>query len=63
MKPWPAVKNSYCFGDYDWEGKEMKVTVDKDLCIACGTCIDLCPGVFDPHSAPLDIVTNIFGGP
>ncbi|MDN5361345.1 ferredoxin [Moorella sp. Hama-1] len=25
----------------------MKVTVDKDLCIACGTCIDLCPGVFD----------------
>nr|P00203.1 RecName: Full=Ferredoxin [Moorella thermoacetica] len=25
----------------------MKVTVDQDLCIACGTCIDLCPSVFD----------------
>lgn len=25
----------------------MKVSVDQDLCIACGTCIDLAPNVFD----------------
>lgn len=25
----------------------MKVTVDQDLCIACGACIDLCPNIFD----------------
>ena len=25
----------------------MKVVVDQDLCIECGQCIDLCPGVFD----------------
>lgn len=25
----------------------MKVTVDQDLCIACGSCIDACPEVYD----------------
>ena len=25
----------------------MKLTVDQDLCIACGACIDICPEVFD----------------
>jgi len=25
----------------------MKVSVDQDLCIACGTCIDLAPSVYD----------------
>ncbi|SHF08041.1 ferredoxin [Caldanaerobius fijiensis DSM 17918] len=25
----------------------MKVTVDQDLCIGCGACIDTCPEVFD----------------
>ncbi|NPV53260.1 MAG: ferredoxin [Firmicutes bacterium] len=25
----------------------MKVEVDQDACISCGTCIDLCPEVFD----------------
>ncbi|OGD66208.1 ferredoxin [Candidatus Berkelbacteria bacterium RIFCSPHIGHO2_12_FULL_36_9] len=24
-----------------------KVTVDKDLCIGCGTCVSLCPAVFE----------------
>ncbi|MGQ9512037.1 ferredoxin, partial [Thermodesulfitimonas sp.] len=24
----------------------MRVEVDPDLCIGCGTCVDLCPGVF-----------------
>lgn len=25
----------------------MKVQVDQDLCISCGSCIDICPEVFD----------------
>ena len=25
----------------------MKVTVDEDLCTACGLCVDTCPEVFD----------------
>jgi len=25
----------------------MKVTVNKDLCIGCGTCVSLCPEVFE----------------
>lgn len=25
----------------------MRVEVDQELCISCGSCIDLCPDVFD----------------
>lgn len=25
----------------------MKATVDQDLCISCGACIDMCPEVYD----------------
>ena len=25
----------------------MKVTVDEDLCTACGLCVDTCPEVFE----------------
>ncbi|MDS1030856.1 ferredoxin [Bacillota bacterium LX-D] len=25
----------------------MKVTVDQDLCIACGACIDIAPEIFE----------------
>lgn len=25
----------------------VKATVDKDLCISCGLCIQTCPDVFD----------------
>ncbi|OAT85481.1 ferredoxin [Desulfotomaculum copahuensis] len=25
----------------------MRVTVDQDLCISCGSCVDTCPEVFD----------------
>lgn len=25
----------------------MRVKVDQDLCISCGTCIDICPDVFN----------------
>ncbi len=24
----------------------MKLDVDQDLCISCGTCVDMCPEVF-----------------
>ncbi len=24
-----------------------KVTIDKDLCIGCGLCVDTCPKVFE----------------
>lgn len=25
----------------------MKATVDKDLCIGCGLCVEVCPEVFE----------------
>ncbi len=25
----------------------MSIKVDKDACIGCGTCVGLCPGVFE----------------
>ncbi len=25
----------------------MEVFVDPDICISCGTCIDICPEVYD----------------
>ena len=25
----------------------MKVSVDQDLCISCGACIDICPETFE----------------
>jgi len=25
----------------------VKVTIDEDLCTACGLCVDTCPEVFD----------------
>jgi ferredoxin len=27
-------------------GFNMKVKVDKDLCIGCGSCVSICPNVF-----------------
>jgi ferredoxin len=24
----------------------LRVQVDQDLCISCGTCVDLCPDIF-----------------
>jgi ferredoxin len=25
----------------------VRVEVDQDLCIGCGTCVDLCPEIFE----------------
>lgn len=25
----------------------MKVKVDKETCVGCGTCIDICPEIFE----------------
>lgn len=41
----------------------MKVRIDEDLCIACGACETLCPGVF--HLGDLkvaEVVAEDFGG-
>lgn len=27
--------------------KPVRVHVDPDLCISCGSCVDICPDVFD----------------
>jgi ferredoxin len=28
-------------------GSEMKAKVNKDLCIGCGSCVSICPDVFN----------------
>jgi ferredoxin len=25
----------------------MKVKVDKETCVSCGTCVDICPDIFE----------------
>jgi ferredoxin len=30
--------------------KSMKAIVDKDLCIGCGLCVDVCPEVFEMNA-------------
>ena len=39
------------------EGKTMKVSVDQELCAACGVCVDVCPGVFDLNDEGMAYVT------
>lgn len=36
----------------------MKVEVDKDTCISCGLCLDICPGVFHYDSDDKSEVIN-----
>jgi len=35
---------------YDDKGRTMKVTVDYDVCASTGTCMQVCPEVFEVRS-------------
>lgn len=39
----------------------MKVSVEPELCIACGLCVSLCPEVFDwgDHDKAVSIVDEV----
>jgi len=34
----------------------MKITVNKDLCIGCGSCVSLCPDVFELNAETKSVV-------
>lgn len=34
----------------------MKVAVDRDTCIGCGLCVDICPEVFEMDEDSIAIV-------
>lgn len=34
----------------------MKVAVDRDACIGCGLCVDICPEVFEMDEENIAIV-------
>ncbi|HVN97813.1 MAG TPA: ferredoxin [Syntrophorhabdaceae bacterium] len=36
----------------------MRVTIDKSLCAGCGTCVVICPQVFEMQD---DLAVNIIG--
>jgi len=37
----------------------MNAVVDQDLCISCGSCIDICPEVFDWNDdGKADVILN-----
>ena len=36
----------------------MKVTVDEELCVGCGACVDICPEVFDLEDDMAKVLTN-----
>jgi len=37
----------------------MKVRIDKELCTGCGTCVEICPEVFELQD---DLALNKLGG-
>lgn len=36
----------------------MKVTVDEELCVGCGACVDICPEVFDLEDDMAKVLTE-----
>jgi len=42
----------------------QKVLLDKDECVACGTCVEICPEVFkmDEENDTVDVILET-GGP
>ncbi|MDK1032412.1 MAG: ferredoxin [Planctomycetia bacterium] len=36
----------------------MKVTVDEELCVGCGACVDICPEVFDLEDDMAKVLTD-----
>ncbi len=35
-----------------------KLVVDRDLCISCGTCVELCPDVFELDEEEKSVVKD-----
>ena len=36
----------------------MKATVDKDLCLGCGVCVEVCPEVFEMKDDKAEVKVN-----
>ncbi len=45
-KPCGGVTGHALF-DYTYKEEGMKVRVDEDLCVGCGTCVEICPEIFE----------------
>jgi ferredoxin len=40
------------------EGAYMKVVIDKNICTGCGTCVAICPEIFELQD---DLAVNMLG--
>ena len=45
------------------EEKIGKIQINRDLCIGCGSCVALCPEVFDLDSEGKEVIKNPQGAP
>ena len=41
----------------------LRASVNKNACIGCGICIDICPGVFEFDPQGLSEATTVFINP
>jgi len=39
----PHIRNSTAYCKLSGRSQSMAVTIDKELCIACGSCVSICP--------------------
>lgn len=37
----------------------MKIIVNKDLCVGCGTCVGICPQVFKLEADKAEVIRNL----